>query len=138
GSLPGAGLPRRGAEPHHPSRAMIEPSALRFLRSALTEESPFQTTDEARAWLQATGQQRRLSVTPIPFGQLGEWSLQEGSGDLVHKSGKFFRIEGVRATTDLGPLAEWDQPIINQPEIGILGIIAREVEGVLYLLMKAN
>lgn len=115
-----------------------EPTARRFLRSALTEESQFQTTDEAVSWLQSTGTERRLVVNQIPFAKLGEWSLEEESGDLVHKSGKFFRIEGVRATADLGPLAEWDQPIINQPEIGILGIVAREIDGILYLLMQAN
>src|SRR5690606_24882290 len=33
---------------------------------------------------------------------------------------------------------EWTQPIINQPEIGFLGIITREIEGVLYFLMQAK
>jgi dTDP-4-dehydro-6-deoxy-alpha-D-glucopyranose 2,3-dehydratase len=116
----------------------MPPTGLRFLKSALTEDNAFQTTEEAVAWLHATGKERKLLVNQIPFSELGEWSSAEGSGDLVHKSGKFFRIEGIRASTDLGPLPEWDQPIINQPEIGILGIIAREFDGVLHLLMKAN
>jgi len=33
---------------------------------------------------------------------------------------------------------EWNQPIINQPEIGFLGIIAKEIDDVLYFLMQAK
>lgn len=115
-----------------------ESTASRFLKSALTEESPFQTTAEAVAWLNATGKERRFTVTRIPFEQLGEWSFLAGSGDLVHRSGKFFRVHGVRVHTEFGTLPDWDQPIIDQPEIGILGIIAREIDGVLHLLMQAK
>ena len=32
----------------------------------------------------------------------------------------------------------WDQPIINQPEIGYLGILTKEINGTLYFLMQAK
>src|SRR3990167_3587457 len=108
-------------------------TAERFLKSARSENSRFQSTTQAVAWLQSTGAERQLQVRQVPLGELGEWSFDDESGDLVHKSGKFFRVRGIRTQTDAGNVREWDQPIIDQPEIGILGIITREIEGQLYL-----
>jgi dTDP-4-dehydro-6-deoxy-alpha-D-glucopyranose 2,3-dehydratase len=109
-----------------------------FLKSALTEANKFHTTEEVLLWLRSTPAERRQSVHKIRFDALREWSFQEESGDLVHRSGKFFRVTGIRVTTDLGPRSQWEQPIIDQPEIGILGILAREIDGVLHLLMQAK
>jgi dTDP-4-dehydro-6-deoxy-alpha-D-glucopyranose 2,3-dehydratase len=109
-----------------------------FLKSALTEANEFHTTEDVLSWLRSTPEERRQLVTQIRLDALGEWSFEEKSGDLVHRSGKFFRVTGVRVSTNLGPRSQWEQPIIDQPEIGILGIIAREIHGVLYLLMQAK
>ncbi len=107
-----------------------------LLRSALSEENRFQSTSETVAWLTEAGETRKLQVERIPFRALDEWSFEPGTGDLVHRSGKFFRVQGLRVSPDTQ--SEWDQPIINQPEVGILGIIAREMEGQLYFLMQAK
>jgi oxidase EvaA len=40
--------------------------------------------------------------------------------------------------TDQGPVRRWSQPIINQPEIGVLGIIVKEFDGILHCLMQAK
>ena len=40
--------------------------------------------------------------------------------------------------TDLGECDTWMQPIINQPEIGILGILVREFDGILHCLMQVK
>jgi oxidase EvaA len=109
-----------------------------FLKSALTEASESHTTDDVLEWLRSTPEERRQVVNQIPLDSLGEWSFREGNGDLVHRSGKFFRVTGVRVTTDMGPRSRWEQPIIDQPEIGILGILAREFDGVLHLMMQAK
>ncbi len=109
-----------------------------FLKSALTKTGGFHATEDVLAWLQATPGERPQVVNQIPFGSLVDWSFREKGGDLVHRSGKFFRVTGVRVSTDLGPRPQWEQPIIDQPEIGILGIIAREFDGVLHLLMQAK
>ena len=57
---------------------------------------------------------------------------------LKHASGRFFTIEGIRIHTNFGPTQCWEQPIINQPEIGILGIITRKFDGIPYFLMQAK
>ncbi len=59
-------------------------------------------------------------------------------GNVRHKSGQFFGVEGVRIESgDLREVASWDQPIYTQPEGGILGAVdARDARqtGVQFLL----
>ncbi|MDH7568049.1 MAG: NDP-hexose 2,3-dehydratase family protein, partial [Armatimonadota bacterium] len=50
----------------------------------------------------------------------------------------FFRVEGIRVETNFGPTPRWMQPIINQPEIGILGFLTQRIGGVLHFLVQAK
>jgi len=109
-----------------------------FLRSALTREGSFHTTDELLAWLESRGEINRLRVDCIPFDALEQWSLDPPTGDLVHRSGKFFRVHGVRVQMGSRTSRAWDQPIIDQPEVGILGIVAKEFAGIPHFLMQAK
>src|SRR5207244_11554572 len=85
-----ASVPRAGGDRMKP----IERDEQRFLRSALTEENPYHSTDQALAWIEERGRVNQLIAEPVPFSELAEWSFQEPSGDLAHRSGKFFRVEG--------------------------------------------
>ena len=40
--------------------------------------------------------------------------------------------------TNYRNVPEWDQPIINQPEIGFLGFIVKKFNGVMHFLMQAK
>ncbi|ADG80062.1 NDP-hexose 23-dehydratase OS=Tsukamurella paurometabola (strain ATCC 8368 / DSM / CCUG 35730/ CIP 100753 / JCM 10117 / KCTC 9821 / NBRC 16120 / NCIMB 702349/ NCTC 13040) OX=521096 GN=Tpau_3481 PE=4 SV=1 [Tsukamurella paurometabola] len=67
------------------------------------------------------------------------WNFDPGTGNLGHTSGKFFTVEGLAVSVESdAPVPRWSQPIINQPEIGILGIIIKEFDGVLHCLMQAK
>jgi oxidase EvaA len=91
--------------------------------------------DEAAAWLAGRREACRAKVRPVLFAELDGWSFSPDTGDLRHRSGRFFSVEGLHVTT---PEAEWEQPIIVQPEVGILGILATELDGVLHFLMQAK
>ena len=62
---------------------------------------------------------RQLHVRSVPLESLGEWTADPKTGDIGHRSGKFFRVAGFRVHSNFGPLAEWDQPIIDQPQIDV-------------------
>ena len=64
--------------------------------------------------------------------------LDKKLGLIKHKTNKFFTIEGINVKTNWGNVYEWEQPIINQPEIGYLGIITKEINGILYFLLQAK
>ncbi|MFC1735239.1 NDP-hexose 2,3-dehydratase family protein [Candidatus Hydrogenedentota bacterium] len=109
-----------------------------FFISSLTEHNPFNTTEEIAQWLREMNGVEYFHVETIPLADLRQWSFNQWSGDLCHESGKFFSIRGLEAQTNVGPVKKWSQPIIDQPEIGVLGILAKKIDGILYLLMQAK
>lgn len=111
---------------------------MKFLRSALTEENIFMSTSDCHEWLEHQRKQTHIQIKQIPFNELRKWYFDKNTGNLYHESGRFFSIEGVNIKTNYGTVPEWSQPIINQPEIGILGIITKEINGALYFLMQAK
>ncbi|MFE0178749.1 NDP-hexose 2,3-dehydratase family protein [Streptomyces sp. NPDC059002] len=95
-------------------------------------------TDEFADWLAARGRANHFAVERIRLADLQGWSFAPGSGNLTHRSGRFFTVEGLHVVTGQGPVPEWHQPIIKQPEVGVLGILAKEFDGVLHFLMQAK
>ncbi|WBB75719.1 NDP-hexose 2,3-dehydratase family protein [Micromonospora sp. WMMD1128] len=88
------------------------------------------------AWWDERHRAGRFRVDRIPFDALDSWSFEPRTGNLGHASGRFFTIEGLRVRD--GGVDGWSQPVINQPEIGILGIVVKEFNGVLHCLMQAK
>jgi len=78
----------------------------------------------------------RFAVDRIAFSALDAWSFERRTGNLRHTSGRFFAVEGLQVRD--GSADTWCQPVINQPEIGILGILVKEFDGVLHFLMQAK
>lgn len=106
-------------------------------RSLLANINCFKSTHEIKQWIEKRNCEVEVKVEKIPFAQLKAWhSNQDGS--LFHDSGRFFSIVGINVSTDYGLCNQWQQPIILQPEVGYLGILAKEIDGVLYCLMQAK
>ncbi|MET9896123.1 NDP-hexose 2,3-dehydratase family protein [Streptomyces sp. NPDC006465] len=107
----------------------------RLALSAATAQGVHIATSEVPRWLERVRRCAGATVRRIPFAALDHWSFAPDTGDLRHRSGRFFTIEGLHV---MRPGAQWQQPIIVQPEIGILGILAKEFDGVLHFLMQAK
>jgi oxidase EvaA len=111
----------------------------KILGSLLADNcGPGGSIEEILAWLKQRNREVCVRITPTPFRKLTGWSFEPVTGNLVHDSGKFFSIEGLRVQVDDGRRREWTQPIINQPEVGFLGILAKEIDGVLCFLLQAK
>ncbi len=112
---------------------------LLFLRSALTEYNPMMDTKEIRNWLKKRNEETYVNVVRRQLQDLKNWGFDGVTGDINHSTGKFFSIVGVEVNTNWNHVrASWTQPIINQPEVGFLGIITKEIDGILYFLMQAK
>lgn len=109
-----------------------------FLISALTDNNPFMTTEEFFGWFEERKAVHKFSIEQISFKDMEQWRFEPTTGNLTHASGRFFKIEGIWVETNYGHILQWSQPIINQPEIGILGIITKKINGILYFLMQAK
>ncbi len=95
-------------------------------------------TEEFSAWLAERGQAHRFVVARIPFAALDGWDFAPETGNLHHRSGRFFTVEGLSVRTTAGAVASWQQPIIRQHEVGVLGILMKEFDGVPHFLMQAK
>jgi dTDP-4-dehydro-6-deoxy-alpha-D-glucopyranose 2,3-dehydratase len=111
---------------------------LEFLASALTVRNSRMRSRDFLQWLQGRRRAHQFKVRPIPFDELQDWKFEYSTGNLVHASGRFFSIEGIWVSTNFGPVRQWSQPIIVQPETGILGILAKRFDGILHFLMQAK
>ena len=72
-------------------------------------------------WLNHQRKKQLLTVERISLSNLNKWIYNKR--EIYHKSKKFFKIAGLRIQSNFYNKKNWDQPIIVQNEIGILGII---------------
>ena len=92
--------------------------------------------EELLAWIAEHRERVKVEVELTRFSALTQWKLQEGR--YQHISGGFFSIAGISVRTSHGGVPEWTQPVIHQPEIGILGIVTANIDGTLHFLMQAK
>ncbi|MDG4827790.1 NDP-hexose 2,3-dehydratase family protein [Solwaraspora sp. WMMD1047] len=111
-------------------------TAAQFTLSALAADPAISAGLAFHEWWADRHRAGRFEVVTIPFSELDKWHFRPDGGNLVHESGKFFAIEGVGVRD--GGTSDWSRPIINQPEIGVLGILVKEFDGVLHCLMQAK
>ena len=82
-------------------------------------------------WLDDQRKKQFLNIKKIHLSKVSKWIYN--NKEIYHKSKKFFKIVGLRVKSNLYNKKNWDQPIIIQNEIGILGII-KNVKTNKYLL----
>lgn len=117
---------------------MAEREHLEWFRDRLEVSRAQESVDPQPVldWLDQLRAQIRFSADLIPLSLVDGWQ-PDGDGNIRHKSGQFFGVEGVRVkAAGLREVRSWDQPIFTQPEGGILAMVARESEeaGVQFLL----
>jgi oxidase EvaA len=110
----------------------------RFARSSAATAGLSIQTAGVPAWFAQRRRAHQFRVRRIPLAALDRWDFDPETGNLRHRTGRFFTVEGLEVTADHDPGLRWQQPIIVQPEIGILGILAKEFDGVLHFLMQAK
>ena len=111
---------------------------LEFLRSALTKKGKYIPTKEVIDWISDRNNMINIGISETTFSKLKDWHYSDEEGLLQHKSRKFFTIEGINVNTNWGSVPNWQQPIINQPEIGYLGFIITFFDGILHFLLQAK
>ena len=90
-------------------------------------------------WISHIRMKASLKSMLVPLDAMSGWKREAHTGNLRHETGQFFSVIGVhcRHRVDRHEI-EWDQPIIEQPETGILGILAKTIDGVMYFCLQAK
>ncbi len=114
----------------------MDENTAHFLKSSLISDGFLMNNFQVIEWLAAQNDKIFVNIERTDFDNLNCWDFIDGS--FRHRTGKFFSIDGIRIKTNWDNVNEWDQPIINQPEIGYLGFITKEIDGVLHFLMQGK
>ena len=90
-------------------------------------------------WFSERVQLGKFEVDLAPLDSLKGWGMDTVSGAYSHESGKFFSVNGLEVTLEVdGDLKHWTQLIVNQSEQGILGLLAKRIDGVIHVLIQAK
>lgn len=87
-------------------------------------------------WVREKNEKLKVSVTRSKLTDSVSWFYDETCGEIRNKNNSFFQIRGLQQYRDGEMILE--QPILIQDEIGYLGIICKEINGVIHLLMQAK
>ncbi len=109
-----------------------------FIESTFVEKGEIGDLQDFLTWYSERNAAGNFNVNQIPFSKSEQWFYDGDCGYLRHFTRKFFSIEGIRVSTNFGAIKTWEQIIINQPEIGILGIITKIIGGIRHFLMQAK
>lgn len=101
--------------------------------SLFAEKNVYSQAQELQIFIDKK-KQENVQVRQIPFHLLKDWSFDNG-GNLYHESGKFFTVCGLQSVSESEKRRQTNI-ILNQPEIGILGILAKKIKGTLHFLMQ--
>ena len=82
-------------------------------------------------WIKNQRKKHLLIIKKKDLVNLNNWIFNKK--EIFHKSKKFFKIVGLKIQSNFYKKKDWDQPIIVQNEIGILGII-KNIKNNKYLL----
>lgn len=87
-------------------------------------------------WISKNNTDLKVSITRNRLTDSDTWFYDEERGEIRNKNNSFFQIRGLQQYRDGEMILE--QPILIQDEIGYLGIICKEIDGVLQFLMQAK
>ena len=100
-------------------------------RSWAEGDSCIAPTGEILEWVAERNANTAVEIRKIGLDKCAPWFYDAGDGCIRNENRSFFTVTGLRG-------AGFEQPIILQDEIGYLGILCKEFEGVMYFLMQAK
>ena len=94
--------------------------------------------DNILKWLKQRNKINKMKVSKVPVNALKDWHIKR-NGNLFHKSGQFFSVEGVKIKNAIErEISSWQQPILNQKHGGILAILTRLNKDIVEFLLFAR
>ena len=114
----------------------MDQMAKRFVHSWSERQKTQHTIEELKDWILTRNRTTAVQIEKTVMKEDEFWYYHEKEGCIRNRKGSFFSITGLQQIRKDEVIFE--QPIIIQDEIGYLGILCKEIEGVLHLLMQAK
>ena len=93
--------------------------------------TPVNSTVDLLAWTRQRNDKLKVHINRTKLSQSDFWYYDANNGKITNNNRCFFSIEGLQCGLT-------KQPIIIQNEIGYLGIICRQINGLLHFLIQAK
>jgi oxidase EvaA len=93
-------------------------------------------TKDLITWVQKLNERTYVNIVEKSIYQDNFWFYDDYNGEILNRKRSFFSIKGMRRFDNENFISE--QPVIIQPEIGYLGIICKEIDGMINFLMQAK
>ncbi len=108
---------------------------LKLMRSMNSSDTQVLTEDVLK-WIEQKNSSINISIKKNNLSDSDFWLYDENYGEIRNRNSSFFQIRGLQQYRDSELVLE--QPILIQDEIGYLGMICKEIDGILHFLMQAK
>lgn len=108
----------------------------RTIMTSWLSKDGIHSTAALLSWSADQKKRSKIFIERIPLDKSRDWFYDDVSGKIRNRQNTFFSVAGARQYRRGEIIAE--QPLIVQPEIGLLGIIGKKIDGVLHFLMQAK
>lgn len=105
-------------------------------KSWAEKDKSINTMQEILSWVNSLNETVEVDIHRNKLSDSAFWFYDADEGTIHNKNNSFFSITGFEKTGDDGTIIR--QPVILQQEIGFLGIICQEINGVMHFLMQAK
>jgi oxidase EvaA len=109
----------------------VKDAVISIVRSWANKTGVANTTEDVVGWVAERNESLYVRVEKTTLSSNDFWFYDRERGMIVNKSDIFFAIAGLA-------YGDVEQPVIVQNEIGYLGIICKEIGGMLHFLMQAK
>lgn len=107
-----------------------------MIESWACSEGNVNKTEDILKWINELNSNTKVKIEETSISDNTFWFYDDYNGEVLNRKRSFFSIIGMRYFVNDNLICE--QPIIKQKEIGFLGIIVKEIDGVLNFLMQAK
>ena len=114
----------------------MENLTLKMINSWSAKEGCINSTKEILDWVKKLNEKTFVEIKKNSLEESVFWKYDEENGEINNLNKSFFSIKGLKKYKDSKEILQ--QPIIIQNEIGYLGIICKEINGILHFLMQAK
>ena len=111
-------------------------TALRLIKSWKNVDGKYKTLSEILEWVKQLNTSTFVEVRECSIHDSTFWFYDDYNGEILNRKRGFFSVKGMRLFQN--DIFIKEQPMIIQPEIGYLGIITKEIDGILHFLMQAK
>jgi len=109
---------------------------IKILESWANHEGNVHSLQDILQWVDDIKETTHVRIDQCSIHDSKFWFYDDYNGEILNIKRSFFSITGMRLFLNNRFIHE--QPVIIQPEIGYLGIICKEINGVLNFLMQAK